>query len=689
LASFLIDGFSLVTDDELTVFLGLFVTHGRKIFEIEKVEFFVLLLDRLFAKFSLKPKIISAIIAAFCDTFQSSEEFAAKWAKAVTTGCDLPSLFEGLTGLAEDGIERYQQWASENQNFEVNFQELRLKEFQSFEQNRRSELRKLFEKLARDRTRGAIAFFSFTNQILNGFYGNITIACALSACVRHFHADRLLLMISFFMRKREALLTGTYRFDVNQSDRKAITILGDPLFPSRRVERSPLLYTLPPFPGGKTNSILLPMPEIPPLLPLLPPIIQTLIATPFCQFHDFALRNPRTLKLSFSLILPLSDGMRLSILELVLNNGKKFEQIYEGSFLYGVEPLPGLLLKTANHLIYIEGMRLRPSGVAFRAVRTSRVLYTFYMSYFISGHFGPSQLFGSRPVVRCPIDEIAFCCPRYRLHKTVAVELSFISGWRFILIPDGDRFLSFLAMVCKFIDDWLSRLPRFSNGLSVLSSAYLLRRKDPTKLWTDGSIDTFTYLCLLNRLGCRSLADYTQYYVFPWIIGDYNTTQLESAPQESFRDLSLPMGQIGPERAPRFDSIFEDSGYRYFYGTHYMHLGVVLYFMFRIDPFCLFSVYLHRGWDHQNRLFCDVYESWMGAAYTSPADVKELIPEFFCVPDFLENVSGLPVNTGNWTHNSDDFVSKMRHFLESEKISAHLPRGSIFFRLEVVWPARR
>jgi hypothetical protein len=48
---------------------------------------------------------------------------------------------------------------------------------------------------------------------------------------------------------------------------------------------------------------------------------------------------------------------------------------------------------------------------------------------------------------------------------------------------------------------------------------------------------------------------------------------------------------------------------------------------------------LQRAWDQQNRLFCNVYGSWMAAAYTSPADVKELAPAR------LENPSALPLTT--------------------------------------------
>jgi hypothetical protein len=76
------------------------------------------------------------------------------------------------------------------------------------------------------------------------------------------------------------------------------------------------------------------------------------------------------------------------------------------------------------------------------------------------------------------------------------------------------------------------------------------------------------FLCVINRSGRRSLAYYTHYYLFPWIIGAYNTTRLESAPRESFRDQSLPMGQIGRERGRRFDAILEDCGNRYYHGTH-------------------------------------------------------------------------------------------------------------------------
>jgi hypothetical protein len=400
------------------------------------------------------------------------------------------------------------------------------------------------------------------------------------------------------------------------------------------------------------------------------------------QFEDFAIRTSN--QLDFSLILPLPDHMLFCLLQCFFNDGKQFELIANVSLLYGVEPLPGIIMRTDRSLIYVEGMAVTQTGVNFIKMKSHPFLYSFYMGYFIAGHFGPCSLFGCHPVVTWPADELIYSCQRYWLHKLIATELSFNSGWRFILIPTADDVKTFQAMVRKLVDDSLSRFPKSTHCMSALNSAHLLREKNVTKSWTEGRIDTFTYLCLLNRLGRRSLVDYTQYYVFPWVVSDYNSTQLEDAPPESFRNLSLPIGQIGGERSVRFDGIFEDSGGQYFYGHHYMHLGVVLFFLYRVDPFCLHSLYFHRGWDHQNRLFYDVFESWMAAAFTSPTDVKELVPEFYCFPEFLRNINGLPLTTttdgrsisdvrlGAWCRSPRDFVHKMQSHLQSENTSRTL-----------------
>ena len=78
-----------------------------------------------------------------------------------------------------------------------------------------------------------------------------------------------------------------------------------------------------------------------------------------------------------------------------------------------------------------------------------------------------------------------------------------------------------------------------------------------------------------------------------------------------------------------------------------------------------------------------MYEAWRSC--TSLADVKELIPEFFYLPDFLRNDSGFDLGVRQdstrvddvqlppWAKGSpEEFVATNRRALESEYVSAHL-----------------
>jgi hypothetical protein len=55
-------------------------------------------------------------------------------------------------------------------------------------------------------------------------------------------------------------------------------------------------------------------------------------------------------------------------------------------------------------------------------------------------------------------------------------------------------------------------------------------------------LSNFDYLMKLNDLAGRTHNDLNQYPVFPWILADYESKQLNLADPASFRDLSRPMG---------------------------------------------------------------------------------------------------------------------------------------------------
>lgn len=52
----------------------------------------------------------------------------------------------------------------------------------------------------------------------------------------------------------------------------------------------------------------------------------------------------------------------------------------------------------------------------------------------------------------------------------------------------------------------------------------------------------------------------------------------------------------------------------------------------------IFNCYFQGGhFDLADRMFHSVKENWLSASKNNMADVKELIPEFFYLPDFLLN----------------------------------------------------
>lgn len=88
----------------------------------------------------------------------------------------------------------------------------------------------------------------------------------------------------------------------------------------------------------------------------------------------------------------------------------------------------------------------------------------------------------------------------------------------------------------------------------------------------------------------------------------------------------------------RYES-WEDSEIpRFHYGSHYSSAGIVLFYLIRLPPFSHDNRQLQGGqFDHADRLFNSLQETWQSASQGNTADVKELIPEFFYLPEFLEN----------------------------------------------------
>lgn len=56
----------------------------------------------------------------------------------------------------------------------------------------------------------------------------------------------------------------------------------------------------------------------------------------------------------------------------------------------------------------------------------------------------------------------------------------------------------------------------------------------------------------LNTLAGRSYNDLMQYPIFPWILADYDSEELDLTDSSTFRDFGKPMGAQSPERLLQF-----------------------------------------------------------------------------------------------------------------------------------------
>jgi hypothetical protein len=235
-----------------------------------------------------------------------------------------------------------------------------------------------------------------------------------------------------------------------------------------------------------------------------------------------------------------------------------------------------------------------------------------------------------------------------------------------------------------------------SYGTSINYKKFMSSLKSKiVSQWCNGKLTNFEFLMHLNSFAGRTYNDLTQYPVFPWVIADYDSEEIDLEDPKTYRDLSKPMGALGEERAKQFRDRYEALEANYFnddetppfhYGTHYSCAAYVLYYLMRLEPFSRLALTLQGGrFDVADRLFHNVGSSWKSASVENLQDVRELIPEFYYLPDFLTNTNHFDFGTtqkGKTVHDvslpkwakgdPNRFVRINRQALESDHVSRNL-----------------
>nr|XP_043884201.1 lipopolysaccharide-responsive and beige-like anchor protein isoform X3 [Solea senegalensis] len=227
-----------------------------------------------------------------------------------------------------------------------------------------------------------------------------------------------------------------------------------------------------------------------------------------------------------------------------------------------------------------------------------------------------------------------------------------------------------------------------TRRISLATPKQLFKASNMTQRWQRREISNFEYLIFLNTISGRTFNDLNQYPVFPWVITNYDSEELDLTLPSNFRDLSKPIGALNPKRAAffsdRYESWEDDQVPKFHYGTHYSTASFTMMWLLRIEPFTTFFLNFQGGkFDHADRTFSSVSRAWRNCQRDT-SDVKELIPEFYYLPEMFVNANSYnlgvmddstrvsDVELPPWAKSPEDFVRINRLALESEFVSCQL-----------------
>lgn len=196
-------------------------------------------------------------------------------------------------------------------------------------------------------------------------------------------------------------------------------------------------------------------------------------------------------------------------------------------------------------------------------------------------------------------------------------------------------------------------LPRVGVGIkygisqtrraTLMTPKQLMRNSNMTGKWQRREISNFEYIMFLNTIAGRTYNDLNQYPIFPWVLTNYETDEIDLNMSSNYRDLSKPVGALNQNRRDYFQERYDNWDIPgippFHYGTHYSTAAFVLNWLIRIEPFTTMFLSLNDGkFDHPDRLFSSINLSWKNCQRDT-SDVKELIPEWYFLPEMFYNGS--------------------------------------------------
>ncbi|RHY92901.1 hypothetical protein DYB35_001148, partial [Aphanomyces astaci] len=255
---------------------------------------------------------------------------------------------------------------------------------------------------------------------------------------------------------------------------------------------------------------------------------------------------------------------------------------------------------------------------------------------------------------------------RFNLDILCGMEIYFVDGTSLLIGFETSHDVdTAFAIIRQRKPPCLVSTKRLLTGDRLVQSSHW----HATAKWVRREISTFEYLMLLNVAAARSYNDITQYPIFPWVLSDYASAQLDLEDPATFRDFTKPIGAQSPHgvqaATQRYHSTTAE--FPYHFGASYSSQASVLTYLMRMAPFTQASNALPESslqplssiaamWER-----CTTSVGW------------ELVPELYMTAEGLLSAEFGNVVLPPWANESvDTFIRLHRQALESDYVSMHL-----------------
>ena len=483
----LLQGFELVPSTQYHIFVELFVSYTDYIFNYSnasKPSFIILLLDRIIIHYSIYPDSFNILLQSMKTKIEESATLRPAWEmmqmQEKASLDDIINIIEALS----NGREEFRQWTYQNEEASKSFDFMRMTILQQFTSINIEHLSETLNGIAEIR----VEILNNLQAVENKYIYELSMWKVTSVIVGNTMIDFCKEVITFdkalFFREREVVIANSTTIDVLDTKEEMMVPLST-IF-------TPAFYHI--IPEERSDEASYKVREL--------KMTNGIDFIKKSRAPSYLVKNKQmSCLLSFSDTFIQKESMKRKVMEIVLNEGKPFDNIMSSSIFYEGQLLGGKLYCSKN-VFYFQ---------------ISETNLQLVVGKIISRLFGDFVFYEGIPLLKIKLDDICNCSLHQLKENVTCINFVLISGVSLMFSTDESFKSITKTLILEHYSTLLSRLPDETTCLSIVNNARLAMKpfSNIVDLWRNGEIDNFSFIACINNVGGRLLIDASKYPIFP------------------------------------------------------------------------------------------------------------------------------------------------------------------------------